>query len=201
MVVIAISGPSATGKSTLATWLAAQYSCKVVELDRYFTLPSGMPTITVADREVANWEVPESIEWEYFIPDLLKARKAPVTIVEGFILFGSPEVAALCDILVVLTFDESEYEIALKRRLTRCSDEPLPANYREDPLASELHFQANYFEQVVWAETLKHPEYRDPVGWKKPRLVLKATDEIETIQKQTLEFVQRSMAKKDCLLL
>jgi hypothetical protein len=160
-----------------------------------------MPTITISGEATANWEVPESIAWDYFLADLAAARKAPVTIVEGFILFGDPKVCSLCDILVVFTFDESEFQIALKRRFSRDTEKSVPENYREEPFASDLHFHANYCEQTVWAEMLKHLEYRDPVRWNKPRLVLSATGDIEAIQTQTLEFVQQSIPKSSCLLL
>jgi hypothetical protein len=58
-----------------------------------------MPTITIGGEAIANWEVPESIAWDYFLADLAEARKAPVTIVEGFILFGDPKVSSLCEFL------------------------------------------------------------------------------------------------------
>jgi uridine kinase len=198
MVVIAISGASTSGKSILAQWISECYSCKIIELDAYFFHPSEMPTVSVADREVANWEVPKSLDWDPFIERLSAARQSPLTIVEGFILFADPRVASLCDIAIVLTYDESEFEIALSRRLLRDSGNTVPADYRENPLESKAHFNANYFEQVIWAEMLKHPEYIDPPRWNKPRLVHRATDDIEAIRQRTKAFLDPLLEKKRC---
>jgi adenylate kinase family enzyme len=191
MVVIAISGASTSGKSTLTEWLWRKYSCVVVQLDRFFRKPMEMPRIHIKDREFSNWETFESLNWEPFLEQLTEAQSNPIVIVEGFILFAHPQVAQLCDVLITLKFDESEMEIARSRRIQRDHHERVPVDYREKPFASRTHFLANYFDQVIWAEMLKHPEYIDPVGWNKPRLVLKATDEKTLIQEQTKAFLDR----------
>jgi hypothetical protein len=98
----------------------------------------------------------------------------------------------------VLHYDESEFEIAMSRRLLRGLRAEVPADYRENPLASRAHFIANYFEQVIWAEMLKHPEYIDPPEWNKPRLVLRATDDIEAIRRQAKEFLDQLLPQKGC---
>jgi hypothetical protein len=189
MVVIAISGASTSGKSTLTQWLSKQYPCVVVQLDRFFLFPSQMPRVRVKDRFFPNWEVFESLDWEPFLAQLRAAQSAPIVIVEGFILFAHPQVAQLCDALITLQFDESECEIARSRRVRREQRAEVPLNYREQPFASNAHFLANYFDNIVWAEMLKHPEYIDPVGWNKPRLALRATDKIERIRSKAKEFV------------
>jgi uridine kinase len=157
-----------------------------------------MPLVTVSTLEVPNWEVFESLDWDLFLTDLSSARASPLTIVEGFILFAHPRVQKLCDILITLKFDDSEFSIAMERRLRRDQGENVPPNYREEPLASKSHFLANYFEQIIWPEMIKHPEYIDPIGWKKPKLVLKATDEITAIQVQAEEFLHEALKKPRC---
>jgi hypothetical protein len=198
MVVIAIAGASTSGKSILSKWISKHYPCNVIGLDSYFIHPSEMPRVCVAGRQVANWDLPQSLNWDLFIEDLSAAQKSPLTIVEGFILFADRRVAPLCDILIVLTYDESEFEIALSRRVRRATKKDVPLDYRKNPLNSQAHFLANQFEQVVWAEMLKHPAYSDPIQWNKPRLVLRATDDIESIHRQAKRFLDALLAKETC---
>jgi adenylate kinase family enzyme len=190
MVVIAIAGPSTSGKTTLTDWLCTEYSCTLVELDAYFLRPFQMPRVLLGDRNIPNWDVPQSLAWAPFLEALTKARNDPIVIVEGFILFADPAVAPLCDALITLKFDPAEKEVAMERRVRRETGRAPPSNYRETPFASRAHLQASYFESVVWPEMMNHPEYTDPPDWCKPRLVLSATADIEGNMAAVADFLK-----------
>jgi hypothetical protein len=201
MVVIAIAGASTSGKTTLTEWISSQHKCSVVELDRYFLHPAEMPHVLIAGQEYGNWETPESVAWDLFFQDFDAVRRQPLVIVEGFILFGHPGTAPLCDALITLKYEPSEMEIALGRRLRRGFGEAPPANYRDAPTESRAHFAAHYFERVAWPAMVGHPEYTDPPGWRKPRLALRATDDIAANRAAAGAFVSAVLDKGACLLL
>jgi uridine kinase len=187
MVVVALSGPSTSGKSTLAEHLAAHFSCSIVALDRFFKDRNAVAQVDILGERQPNRETPESLKWEPFLEALRAAGSQPLVLVDGFILFANAEVAELCDALITLKFEPPDYSIALNRRLTR-NPRAFPPNKRSPQVI------AAYFEKVIWPEAMGHPEYYDPVGWVKPRLSMRATGDLETIKVRAVQFIEEVLS-------
>jgi hypothetical protein len=67
----------------------------------------------------------------------------------------------------------------------------VPANYREKPNRTFTHLLANHFDQVIWGEMQRHQKYIDSVGWDKPRLALRAINEINALEEEARQFLVR----------
>jgi hypothetical protein len=97
------------------------------------------------------------------------ASSPRLVIIEGFILFADPRVIEIADALILVTFDLSEKAIATDRRVSRVFRSSNPESI--DPRKrKQAEFLGWYFEDVVWTEAVKHPEYILPPGWNKPTL-------------------------------
>jgi hypothetical protein len=111
-------------------------------------------------------------------------------LVDGFILFAHSEVAELCDALITLKFEPSDYAIALDRRLRR-PPHSFPPRKRSPEVMTA------YFETVVWVEAMQHPEHYDLPGWTKPRLLMRATNDLETIKAEAVRFIEEVLASQN----
>jgi hypothetical protein len=149
-----------------------------------------MPRVVVGTEEEANWELLESLHWDHFLTSLSSAKSSPLVIVEGFILFAHEDVAPQCDALITIKYDEFELPVALDRRVMRAFGVHPPPDYREKLYESGAHFLSMFFETVIWPAAWAHPEYIDPPGWDRPRLVLRATGSLKQNKDEALRFVR-----------
>ncbi|XP_043288055.1 nicotinamide riboside kinase 1 [Venturia canescens] len=149
-LVIGIAGATCSGKTTLAERLSKTLkNSKLLKQDEYF-LPSNDPRHTrVPELNHLNWELLTSLD----IPRMLRETREilsgkiinqdgikeerGILILEGFLIFNSEEIAALCDLRFFLDLNEAE---CCKRRKKRTYDPP------DVP---------NYFEKIVWPEYIK----------------------------------------------
>ena len=133
---IGIAGATRSGKSTLAKNIIKYLKWNeknIIHIDDFFS-----PELLFKYNN--NWEIPEVIEWKYFIEDLenpkykinYKMKKYNVT--EGFLLFRQP---------LVYDFNKSIFiwvskEVAKKSRM------------ETKPVTEE------YYETLVWSNYLKN---------------------------------------------
>ena len=147
MVVLAISGPSGTGKSTLASVLRCclateGMSVAVVGQDAFFIGPKPSSYWTQAPKES-----PDTLE----MPAVRTAVRAAsedaatdVVLVEGFLLLQDEPIMSCVDAVIFLTSDPST---CLARRLARSVRTP-----------HESEGLRVYFKKHVWPGYLKHTQ-------------------------------------------
>ena len=139
--IIGMAGPSCSGKSTLANCLAEIYGnsgCVILPIDSYYRDLSHLP---VAERGQTNFDIPDAIEHELFIPQLEKLSHGqaiqrpiydftnhtrrqeseqvepfPYIIVEGLFTFYWP---AARECMALKIFLEAGAPICLNRRQNR----------------------------------------------------------------------------------
>ena len=133
---IGICGATRSGKSTLAKNIVQYLKSDekhIIHLDDFFSLE-----LLYAHKN--NWEIPEVIEWKYFIEDLenqkykINYMNKIYCLTEGFFLFKKP---------LAYNFNKSIFiwvskEVAKKRRM------------ETKPVTEE------YFETLVWPNYLKN---------------------------------------------
>ena len=195
-MIIGISGISTSGKSTIANFLQEKLQAKIFSLDDYFAVLS-LPRAELNGQEIGDWDLPESIDWDTFLSDL-DSCTSPLIIVEGFLLFGNETLHSRIDALINIEFTEDDFQIALERRIERGFHSSPPKNWEEEPIADKISFSCLYFKKFVWERALKHPEYRCPAAWNRPRLVLSATSELGTNCALALEFAQNLKPRRKC---
>jgi len=196
VIIIGISGPSTSGKSTISKVLSSELSCKVICTDFYFKVNSELPRIEIKGQMCLNFDSPDSIEWNYLLEEIEKHKEDPYLILEGFILFANPEIEKIVDILISIDFKADDFQIALERRLNRRGSS-VPADYLDDPFKNEYNYLAYYFQEIVWKNYANNPHYITPLTWSKPILKLSATDEIEENIGLSLSFIN-SRRKSKC---
>lgn len=142
---IGICGATRSGKTTLAENILKYFNApieKLINLDEYYSLEKIWENNN-------NWEIPESLEWEYLIKDLndpkylIKYKDKNYIIVEGFLLFKKP----LCHIFNRSIFVYITKKECKKRRMI---SKPVPEEY---------------FEYLIWPNYIKYNYHL--AEWKK----------------------------------
>lgn len=195
-MIIGISGPSTSGKSTIADFLKQNLDAEVFYLDEYFAMLS-LPRSEMYGQEIGDWDKPESIDWELFMNDL-NACNSSLVIIEGFILFGNQSMHSRIDALINIEFEESDFPIALQRRIQRGFHEEVPEDWEQNPTGNKVNFSCAYFKNIAWKRAFEHPEYRKPVDWNRPTLTLSATADINDNCKRALEFARDLIRPQKC---
>jgi len=178
VIVVGISGPSRSGKSTLSKSLAGHFGparSRIVHLDRYFDITAGgvglpfMPesseleemlsTVGIDGRGGGNFDSPGSIAHEKALAECRESMTAltdkgtatapAVLFVDGFMAFFDP---ALVELMDVRLWIELGFEEARTRRM---STKPLPAEYFDKCLwPNHLEYRRKCLEEPVGAGTL-----------------------------------------------
>jgi hypothetical protein len=183
MVTVALSGCTATGKTTLARalqrllpalvviqsdvhYLSAE-RCESVDLAA-LPWPAGqMPEAFVA-RGSADFNVPSSVDWNALGDDIAAAREVQrdrLLIVEGALLLSShptaAEIRSLCDHTVVLTADGQNRQAmeALWKRKWRRSRHGKSSYLDRGVTAEEYEV---YWSHYVWPRWVEHGERHVP---------------------------------------
>lgn len=124
-----ICGPSKSGKSTLAEFLAKKYRTEVIEVDHYLKPKNKIPF----KGKFRNWELPSNYKLETLVKDLKKLKEGKIinhpiyrfrsgyvenyreikpnkiVFVEGFYLFTNKKVRDLIDIKIFLDISKKEF--------------------------------------------------------------------------------------------
>ena len=201
-LIVGISGPSTSGKSTIAKRLSEIYKAKIFCLDEYFSF-SEKGIQVFHETQIFNYDIVESIDWNLFYNDIIKYynnNDFDIIIIEGFLLVGDERISKITDIVINIEFNDCDFNLALERRIKRGFNEDVPKDYHENPTIDKIHFSCIYFEEIVWSEMKKHPEYRIPREWKKPCLKLNATDDLDNNIKISTKFVNDCIVKTSCVI-
>lgn len=85
-VVIAFSGVSGSGKTTIARALAEEYNAAFIDLDDYFYPKEQLPKATLSNgKTITLYDSYDSINWQWFWSDI-KRCNADIIFVAGFCL-------------------------------------------------------------------------------------------------------------------
>ena len=140
-IIIGISGPSASGKSLLATTIVSELGSEKVVIipeDSYY---KDLPHLTFAERAKTNFDHPDSFDHDLFVAHLKKLQKGEaveipqydfaqhlrkketrrisgyrIIVLEGILLFVDQ---MLRDIMDIKIFMDTPLDICLIRRLRR----------------------------------------------------------------------------------
>lgn len=196
-LVIAFCGPSTCGKSTVLNALLKEYSnlshlISSVNLDTFFYKTDELPKIELYGRIIPTKDLKQSVDWENFYRKISQVD-TPILFIDGFITFADKRSFNLIDICISFEYYlEKDFSIALERRVRRkkqFKDAVIPKDYLQDPFANPLNYRCTYFHDVVWAEMVKHPEYRKPENWKRPIITLSATNDLQHNVQETKNFI------------
>lgn len=186
--IIGIAGPTTSGKSTISEVVAKKLSCPIICVDGYFKVNPEMPVSYV---KFNNFDKVEAIEWNILIEDIkTRYKNQKFLIVEGFLLFGDPEMEELVDILININYKENEMQIALERRLSRIGYKIIE-DYENDPYETREKYTNFYFRKIAWPQIEENKKYVSPPNWKKPLLTLSATDDIQHNIEASQEFIDK----------
>jgi uridine kinase len=108
-MIIAIGGCSTSGKSALAAQLAEHFSDKKVKVfcQDDFTYPT--PDIPKINGHT-NWEIPESIDFEWMKNTIEKASKEyDLVIAEGLLIYHWPELNKMFDKKLFVEIDKKTF--------------------------------------------------------------------------------------------
>lgn len=199
--VLCVSGISTTGKSTIADHLSKKYGFDVISFDSYFKSPDVIPKFEIDGQNVINWDLPDSIDWEYLFQDLRNLDPNKLYIFDSFIPFSNPQIECIVDALINLEFKQDDFDVAIKRRVERGFHEEVPPDYESSPTASQVNFCAYYFKHIVWPEAFKHPEYRLPIPWTKPIIRLNALSPLQENIDAADKFVDSLHIKSSCYVI
>ena len=140
-IIIGIAGGTGSGKSTLTERLRdhfGQNEVSVINHDSYYKRHDELP---YAERCKLNYDHPDSFDTELMVKHLqalrrgkavevpvynyainnrsdqtITVRPAPVIIVEGILIFTSPE---LCDLMDLKVFVDTDADVRILRRIVR----------------------------------------------------------------------------------
>lgn len=200
-LVIVFCGPSTCGKSTIVKEILNSYRSdsqfiSVIVLDHFFYKENHLPKTHMRGKMISNWDLKNSIDWEAFYRRISETY-SPVILIDGFIPFADDRTRKIVDMVVSFEYNiNTDFDIALGRRIHRCksfSNCTIPHDYLNNPFGSHLNYQCAYFHDVVWPEMVKHPEFRKPINWKKPLLVLSATDNFNSNFLKTMKFLKNHL--------
>lgn len=140
-IVIGIAGGTGSGKTTLTRRLKEQFGSHevcVLNHDNYYKRHDDMP---YEDRCLLNYDHPDALDTDLMIEHLKQLRAghaincptydhtihnrsaetlhiepAPVILVEGILIFTSPE---LCDLMDIKVFVDTDADVRILRRIIR----------------------------------------------------------------------------------
>lgn len=140
-IIIGIAGGTGSGKTTLTERLRdhfGQNEVSVINHDSYYKRHDDLP---YAERCKLNYDHPDSFDTELMVQHLqalrrgeavevpvynyaihnrsdqtITVRPAPVIIVEGILIFASPE---LCDLMDLKVFVDTDADVRILRRIVR----------------------------------------------------------------------------------
>ena len=122
-MVIGIGGISNSGKSLLANKIAQHFSeqsVKVLCQDDFAIPTPDIPKI----KNHADWEIPDSINFDRFYNEILKVRKAfEIVIDEGLFVFYEERLNRLYDKMIYLSISKETF-LERKRLDLRWGKEP-----------------------------------------------------------------------------
>ena len=198
-LIIAFSGPSTSGKSSLIKALLEKQlqsksdSIKLIQMEKFFKRSYESPKIKIGGYNISNLDLKESIQWDNFYKEISQ-NDSPILLIDGFILFADERSYDIVDLCVSFEYNiDTDFEIALDRRVHRYGMNEgieIPKDYLEKASENRFNLHCAYFHQVVWQEMVKHPEYRLPQNWKKPLLVLSATNDFKDNVDKAFNFLQ-----------
>lgn len=112
-MLIGVTGPSCSGKSTLAHEIARQLGAPTFHLDRYFVEDAERPLVMGHP----SFEQPHQYDGRALLRDVGRALcENETVVVEGFLLFAYPGFEMECYRMVYL---DVPYEVLAARRLAR----------------------------------------------------------------------------------
>jgi uridine kinase len=177
--IIGIAGPSCSGKTTLANYLAGLLTAKapvVISLDSYYR---DLPTLDMAERIRCNFDSPDALDSELLLDQLKKltqgeeidkpiyqfsthtrashserVKPGELVIIEGLFVFYWEEIRELLDLKVFVIADDA---VCLSRRQTRDvkergrSPESVIIQYLQTvhPMAKQYVLPTRQFADVV----------------------------------------------------
>ena len=182
--VVALSGPSAAGKSTLVEALQAACAVTVVTCDDYYLSkddcprfdlkglpwPGGAVPPAFAERGNADMNVPDSVDWAGVHAAVCAAKssvQSGTILVDGLLLFGdhpgARQALGECDHVATLWADGEDaraMEALWRRKHSR--SHLGKRSYRERGVAEEA-FRV-YWDAYVWPAWVAHGASRVPAG-------------------------------------
>ena len=189
---IGVAGITTSGKSTLADALKKKFEAVHITSDDFYFQENFRKTI-LRGKEVNDWDTPDGINWNEF-ESYCEKIKGDLVFIDSFLLFYSEKIENMLDAVIVIEYDESEFEIALQRRTSRLYNVNFPKDFDENPEKSEIHFECAYFKDIAWNGALRHPEYRYTKR-NIPILKLRATASIEENIARAEEFIKKHITQ------
>lgn len=199
-LIIGISGPTTSGKSTISESIANDLHCPILCTDDYFKVNPEMPKTYFGDIEVINFDKVESIDWNMLIEDIkTRYENEKYLILEGFILFGHPDIQDYVKMLIKIDYNDDDMEIALNRRLTRNGYKNIE-DCESNPYETREKFCNFYFRKIAWPQRKENAKFLIPSNWKKPVLELSAIDNLEANIEKSRQFVSQNLPS-NCLII
>lgn len=141
-MLIGISGPSCSGKTTLAHELGRMLKAPTLHLDRHWIKGSQRPVVN--GRE--SFERPHQYDGRALLREVSEAlADNPIVIAEGFLLFAYPGFEMACAEMVHV---DVPHDVLVRRRLCRSESQDDVAGGRipEADLAWMAHGEAEWAE-------------------------------------------------------
>ena len=164
--IIGISGPSSSGKTTIAKKLTKTLKAKLIHSDDYWKYHN---TEIPSRKDWKKWEHPSSINFEKLHKDILKVKNAKFIIVEGFHMFHNKKIRDLFDLKIYAILPNS---LIVKRRLDRFGSEDNQEWYSKNIVVNS------------------YKKYGEPTK-KYADLVLKGNDDINKNLKKILSYIKK----------
>ncbi|EOD15767.1 hypothetical protein EMIHUDRAFT_119278 [Emiliania huxleyi CCMP1516] len=171
MVVVALGGCTAAGKSTLVLELQRAAAVRVVSCDDFFLPRERCPRFDLQAlpwpgeevpgafllRGDADWNVPAAIDWSGVADAVVSAKQAAQSVVvDGMFVLadhpGARTVLQMCDHAAVLWADEHAATELCSRKYTR--KHLGRSSYEERGVSAEEY--RVYWENYVWPAWLQH---------------------------------------------
>ena len=190
---IGVVGITTSGKSTICDELMKEFGGRRVCIDDFY-IQGELPKIKFLDKEIEDWETPNSIDWNRF-EAFCKDSKDDLLFIDAFLLFYSKEITSLIDCAILIEYEPKDFKIAQKRRIMRNYGIDVPDDYKENPNKSEAHWESLYFEEIAWKFAMENLQLWKPHNFNKPLLILRATDPLDININKSKEFI-RSILKK-----
>ena len=116
-MVLGIAGGTGSGKTTLTKRLKERFGdqISVISHDNYY---KRQDELTYEQRCLTNYDHPNAFETELMVEHIkaLKAGETVLILVEGILIFASPE---LCDLMDIKVFVDTDADVRILRRIVR----------------------------------------------------------------------------------
>lgn len=139
--IIGIGGPSRSGKSSLALEMKNRLSNRKVlllDMDDFVFSEDKIPRI----KGRADWECPESVNFERMIRIMKESKDSDFIVVEGILIFTNKELRKLLDTTIQIEISKQTF-LQRRRQETRWGNEP------------------DWYLEHVWESYLKHGQYKN----------------------------------------